>query len=250
MRVLCLVLSLLGLAGAALAAPASVELVPQPDLAKGMAAFPHLAPNAPFAEKINTALDKEQKRALDNAADCKTSEGGNGVERFVDVTMQGPRFLSFLVTDNYWCGAHPDSARTAFVYDMTTGELADWEKLLPRAMAGNVVIDDPDSGIGLLHSAVLKRIYIKALLKSADAECKEVINETDYNFLLWPDAKKHALILDQNDFPHVVAACGGRVDLSLSELRGLGVSDELITNITEGQPAESSGVSRDQAPKR
>ena len=237
MRILALALSLLGFAGAALAAPSSIELVPQPDLAKGMAAFPHLAPGAPFAEKINAALDKEQKRALDNAADCKTSEGGNGVERFVDVTMQGPRFLSFLVTDNYWCGAHPDSARTAFVYDLTTGELADWEKLLPSSMAGNVVIDDPDSGIGLLHSAVLKRLYIKSLLKSADPECKEVITETDYNFLLWPDAKKRTLVLDQNDFPHVVAACGGRLELSLSELQGLGVSKELIDAITEGQPS-------------
>jgi hypothetical protein len=234
MRILALALSLLGIVGAALAAPPGVELVPRPDLTKGMAAFPHLAPSAPFAAQINAALDEARKKALDNAADCKTSEGGNGVERYVDVTMRGPRFLSFLVTDNYWCGAHPDSVRTAFVYDLTTGELADWNKLLPSSMAGKVVMDD---GIGLLNSAVLRRIYVRNLVKSADPECKDVIAETDYNFLLWPDAKKRALVLDQNDFPHVVAACGGQVELSLSELRGLGVSEELITTITEGQPS-------------
>lgn len=235
MRILTFLFFLFGFGSVAQAA--QVKLVAQPDLAKDVAAFPRLGEDAPFAAKINAALSNLEKRALDGAKDCTTTTGESGFERSVEVTMQGPRFISFLARDEWSCGAHPDAAATPFVYDLTTGRPADWTKLLPPKVAGKAKVLEGDVAIGVLKSPVLKRAYLKDLEAGGDADCKTTLEDTDFNFMLWPDAKSHSLVIGQNDLPHAVAACGGDVNLSLDALRGFGVGEALLSAIRVGQPA-------------
>ncbi|GLS19405.1 hypothetical protein GCM10007874_24220 [Labrys miyagiensis] len=238
------------LAAGGLSQAQTVKLIPQPDLAEGIASFPHLAPEAPYAAKINAALDKIQSGAPALANDCKTDSGESAFERSIDVTMQGPRFVSFVVQDEFSCGAHPDSSQAAFVYDLTTGKPVDWPHLLPPAMAGKAVRDtaDADVVVGLLRSPVLTRAYVESLKASGVSdECNDVYDQTEFRFMLWPDAREHGLVLDQNGLPHVAQACGGPVTLSLDKLRKLGVDRKLIDAIAVGQVAQASQASQNPA---
>lgn len=235
MRILAPLLVLAGLTSGVSAQ--QISFVSRPDLAKDVASFPRLAPEMPFAARINTALNKLNKNALERTRDCKTPDGNPAFTRSIDVTMAGPRFVSFVARDEWDCGAHPDNAATPFVYDLSTGKPVDWTKLLPPGVAGRAKLVRGDITIGVLQSSVLKHAYVDDLDATADEDCKGTLKETDYNFVLWPDAKSHSLVIGQNDLPHAVAACGGEVNLSAASLRALGVGRELLDAIEMGRPA-------------
>jgi len=219
-----------------------VKLIPQPDLAEGVASFPHLAPDVPYAAKINAAVDKIQSKVLTAVADCKKAGDGKGdFSRSIDVTMQGPRFVSFVVHEEFWCGGpHPNASTAAFVYDLTTGKPADWLHLLPAAVAGKAVTGSTtgDVVLGLLQSPVLKRAYIEDNKASGvDNDCLDTYKETEFSFMLWPDAEKRGLVIDQDELPWSMKHCGGGVTLSLDKLSKLGVGKELIDAIRSGEAA-------------
>ena len=229
-----------------------VKLVPQPDLAKGIASFPHLAPEVPHSAKINAAVDKIQGRVLAVVADCK--KAGNGESDFnrsIDVTMQGPRFVSFVVRDAFVCGGpHPNASKAAFVYDLTTGKPADWLHLLPAAVAGKAVAGSTtgDVVLGLLQSPALKRAYVEDNKASGvDNDCLDAYKEMKFSFMLWPDAEKRGLVLDQDDLPWSMKHCGGGITLSLDKLRKLGVGEELIDAIRSGEAAPAVKKRADRA---
>ena len=209
----------------------TVKLIAQLDVSEQVMSYPRLAPGTPFADKINAALAKiDQAQGGD---ECTTS-GGPGYTRAIEVTMQGPRFVSFVVAEEWLCGAHPEEHQSAFVYDLTTGKPVDWTKMLPPRVAGKATVDGFTIRVGTLSSAVLRREYIAQNENSAD--CRDIYADTEFHFLLWPDAKTHGLVIDQNDLPHIAAACGGPVTLSPAKLRALGIGKPLLDILSAGKP--------------
>lgn len=211
----------------------TVELVARPDLSEGVMAYPLLAPATPFADTINAALARIDK--AQGGDECTTS-GGPPYTRSIKVTVQGPRFVSFVVSEQWMCGAHPEEQRSAFVYDLTTGKPVDWTKMLPPRVAGKASVSKGLIRVGTLSSAVLRQAYIAG--HKASADCKAIYTNAEFNFFLWPDARKHELVIEQNDLPHIAAACGGPVALSLPKLKALGVGEPLLDALLAAEPTK------------
>eukprot|EP01037_Dinobryon_pediforme_P014092 gene14092-14211_t len=197
------------MAGAALAAEAPVQLTVPHDLAKDLAAFPQVSGRDAIADKINAALTKLDKKVLKARAECVTTKNADW-SRNIDVTMRGPRFLSYQINDSLSCSgsAHPDTASFALVYDLTTGSPVDWARLLPKSLVETTSLDSAADGtkIGVVGSKLLSKIYIEGLGKDIDADCKEALSSADLTFILWLDAKKKGVSVQTVSLPHVVAA--------------------------------------------
>jgi hypothetical protein len=133
----CLVF-LAALAGQARAAndSSAVQLKTLPPVTANVAAFPRLSAGAQPAiiERINKALTRGDGRVRKAATDCLREDRKHADwSRKVSVTMQGPRYVSFVASGEYFCGgAHPDSSTVALVFNLDTGMPADWAKLLPE----------------------------------------------------------------------------------------------------------------------
>jgi hypothetical protein len=148
------------------------------------------------------------------------------------MTMAGPRFVSFVSHDNSFCGGpHPNGSTFALVYDLTTGRPVDWTKLIPARLGGKPGTTEAADGtvLGTLSSPKLKALYIRDM--KPDADCKDVLNDTDFNFMFWPDAQAGGLVMDQEDLPHSAQACGGSLTLSTKTLREMGADTGLIDAI-------------------
>ncbi len=225
----CTLLAIALLAGPARAGEANPILTSPPPLAKDLAAFPKLAAGDATANKINAALRKLDERVRKARAECVASKDADW-SRSIDVTMRGPRYLSYLVSDSLYCGgAHPDASSFALVYDLTTGAPVDWAKLLPKPIVETSSLDSSADGakIGVVGSKTLTAAYIAGLGKGLDADCKEALTATDLNFVLWPDAKTKSLALQTDSLPHVVQACADVVTIPTKTLRQWGAAQSL-----------------------
>jgi hypothetical protein len=232
-RLMSVALAALGVAAAYAAGPAALK--PSPPVAPGIAAFPRLVarPGDRAAARINRAL-----AGADAAPGCGDDKGS--WRRTVRVTMRGPRYLSLLASDDWYCGgAYPDYSNTALVYDLATGAPVDWRRLLPSAVVERAA---PDPGGGdaapvLVTSSVLRRLYAAA--KPTDIkECADVLTDAaafDSRFMVWPDAASDGLAIQLTTLPHVVAACGPPITLALPELRKLKVDPGLLAAIAEAR---------------
>jgi hypothetical protein len=196
-------------------------------------AFPRLAGAEPTIVRINAALDRADARAMKAVQQCvAASPGRSSWTRSIDVTMAGPRFVSFVSHDDTYCGGpHPNSSTVVLVYDLTTGRPADWTKLIPARFGGKPGTTEGADGtvLGTLSSPRLKALYIREM--KPDAECRDVLNDTSFNFMFWPDAQANGLVMDQDDLAHVSQACGGSVTLSTKTLREMGADAGMIDAI-------------------
>ncbi len=218
------------LTGAAQGAPADVGLTVPPPLAKDVAAFPKLAAGGANADKINAALSKLDDRVRKARAECVASKDADW-SRSIDVTMRGPRYLSYLVSDSFYCGgAHPDSSSFALVYDLTTGAPVNWARLLPKPIVETSSLDTAADGakIGVVGSKKLSALYLAGLDKGQDADCKEALTVGDLHFVLWPDAKAKGLAMQTISLPHAEQACADVVTIPSAKLRELGAHKSLI----------------------
>ena len=121
----------------ALVAPL-VLTVPGP-VRPGLAALPRIAWPADTAQRrINLSLAQLDARAKAAERDCRAdSVNPASWSRTVAVTMRGPIFLSYVVTDEVDCGgAHPSEGHAAIVYDLATGKSVDWAPLLGGRLTG------------------------------------------------------------------------------------------------------------------
>ena len=141
------------------------------------------------------------------------------------MTMQGPHFVSFVASDDWDCGgAYPDSGTMALVFDLSTGAMVDWAKLLP------------------VSSAKLADLYREAAKRDAgEPECVEVLSQPELEFIFWPDAKQSGLAVQPLNLPHVVRACGPALPISLETLRSLGAEGELLNAIDAAHRQSSGG---------
>ncbi len=227
----------------------TVKIGPIKQLRKGVDAWP-LIENADSstARRVNATLMQMNRKLKSTLRECDThylmwaklvdlkstgkASPAYDWERKVKVTMAGPHYLSIVATDDFvFCGgAHPDSDRNAMVFDMTTGALVDWSALVAKSAGAS-----SERGSGL-DGATASRLFFPALEKinasRADAECKDAF-WLPQSFLIWPDADKGGLIVQEADLPHVVQACANEIDLTLEQARKLGFDESLLTAIKQ-----------------
>lgn len=236
---ICLVMLLIVAAGLARAAEDSgaVKLKTLPPVTASVAAFPRLVAGADPAvvERINKALARGDERARSAATDCVRQGRNHGAwSRKVSVTMRGPRYLSFVAADDWFCGgAYPDTGTVALVFDLSTGKPVDWAQLLPELVqhTGTDTAGD-GSTLGTVSSDRLSELYRDAAKRGeSDPECADALKETELNFLLWPDAKLDGLILQPAGLIHAIAACGPARPIASETLKSLGVNAEFIEAI-------------------
>lgn len=232
----------LGLAGILVAATAYAGDEPvrwreAKPVAHGIAAFPKIVtPKGEAAARINRALEGADASVDRLAVDCKHYKGWH---RNIAVTMGGPRYLSLLAYDDWYCGgAYPDTDATALVYDLSTGAPIDWTKLFP---AGLITKAGPSPGGGvsdpiLITSTGLWELFVKTANAAEHDECDDVRNDpsgSGTTLMIWPDAKDDAIELVATDFPHVIKACSGPATVPTAQLRKLGIDGALLDAIDE-----------------
>ncbi|HEY8008141.1 MAG TPA: hypothetical protein VIE66_15385 [Methylocella sp.] len=227
------------LASQALAASDSspIRLKKLPPVMRDVAAFPRLASGAepPSIARINKALTQADRRVRKAARDCLQAGRKHAHwTRKISVPMQGPRYVSLIATDDYFCGgAHPDSSTVALVFDLDTGTLADWAELLPN-LAQHTGTDTAGDGstLGTIASQKLADLY-KDMAKhsGSDPACADALKDTELNFILWPDAKQDGLTVQPAGLPHVIASCGPAMTLPVKTLKTLDVNAGLLDAI-------------------
>ncbi|HEX2944173.1 MAG TPA: hypothetical protein VHO91_24165 [Rhodopila sp.] len=232
-------------------APEPVRLAGQPAVAAGFAAFPRLlAPTGAQAQRINKALAEADDRGRSAAMECRASGKEAQADpkdiswtRTVSVAMRGPRYLSVVAADDWFCGgAYPSTDSFALAYDMQTGSPLNWERLLPKALVQSAALDNAGDGtrLGVVRSPALKAMYLRAA--KLDADCTQALRETDLSFMLWPDAQRNGVALAPSGLPHVIAACGADVVIPVPELRKLGVAPALLDAIATAYQAGLYGM--------
>lgn len=232
-----------GLAGAA--EPGAVRLVPQPALGTGVAAFPRIAAaEEPALQRINRALASADARVVVAVKDCHEeaveaqTPPGDPWDRTVTVAMRGPGYLALVASETWYCGgAHPDSDAFPLAYDLRTGAPLNWQRLLPKSLAGTASLNEAGDGtsLGVLTSPALQALYLK--LVKPDADCAETLRETELQFMLWPDAAHEGVAMAPSGLPHAFAACGADAVIPLATLRTLGVEPALLDAIAAGHKA-------------
>lgn len=240
-RIATAALGLMLLASVAAAQDNSVAFQKTPAVMKDVAAFPRLSGGGAIARKINKALAQGDLRVKKAAKDALASGNGKGSwSRTVDVTMRGPRFVSYVAHDDYFYGAYPDVATVALVFDLATGIPVDWAKLMPASLAVTSGTSTGADGtvVGTIAAARLTELYIKAVKAGGiDAQCDDALKDTELHFIAWPDVKANGLVLQQMDLPHVAAACGPAATIPMAILRELGVDAKLLDAMEVGRKA-------------
>ena len=220
----------------ALAADQPVRLKPSPALAAHLAAFPRIAapPSDSAGQKINLALDRQDQEVKSAARQCPH----NGWSRDVAVAMRGPHYLSLTAQDSWDCGgAHGDASRLVLVYDLATGSPVNWARLLSAALINSTSLDTAGDGtkIGVIQSRALQDFYVKARSSDPkdplDPDCKDIVQDPELKFNLWPDAQAGGIQIEPEGLPHAVAACGDNVLIPSAALRKIGVQPALVDAI-------------------
>jgi hypothetical protein len=228
----------------ALAADRAVQMQVPPPIRKDVAAMPLIASPTDDAERrINTALQRLDGKIRSAAAGCKDDSGKPGDwERSVEVPMRGPSYISFVITDNAFCGgAHPSTATMAIVYDLRTGLPVDWTHLLPPSLTGKVTLTEGMDGTKMvtLASKRLYSLYIAGYDSGSGAaedraSCKEAVQNTGSDgppaMMAWLDARLGGLAV-QFDLPHVVQACAVPIVIPVATLHADGAQPAMLDAI-------------------
>ncbi|HEY2177644.1 MAG TPA: hypothetical protein VGH15_03615 [Caulobacteraceae bacterium] len=227
----------LAMGAAGSASPATLVLDRPRPLSRDIAAFPRIAAPADAASgRINAALARLDRAALRAAAECRAEArqagaAGSDWERTIAVTMKGPRLLSYLVSDGYFCGgAHPDAEAWPLVFDLATGSPVDWARFLPPPLVGKPATDTEPQTAGRisLASPRLHALYM-ALYRNADPDCREAMADLPEPAAasIWPEPAKSGLAVNF-EVANAMAVCAGPVIIPLPRLRTLGASPDLI----------------------
>ncbi len=211
-----------------------VRIARRPALSKGVAAFPRIegGVSAQAIARIDKSLDGADRRVRQSVKECLAQAGGHGDwTRSVSVAMAGPRFVSLVARDSYFCGgAYPDTSVLALVYDLDTGGLVDLQKLAP-GLSTKTALDTAGDGskIGTIASDKLSSLYREGAKRDdADPDCGNVLKDADLAFIAWPDAKAGGLVVSPTTLPHVVRACGPEVTIAPDALKASGADPALL----------------------
>ncbi len=233
-------------------ASAQVEIRLKAALSPGVASFPLVVAGpgvtAPIAAKINAALTSLDVKVATAASDCRQDfreqqpekSSRDAWQREVDVTMRGPRFLSLLARDSYYCGGmYPnDGLLLPLVYDLKSGRPVDWLTLLPTGVSAVLDTAADGSRVGVVVWPWLRHRAIS----EADGECKSAFADSaEVTFGLWLDAKKDALMAQPLNLPHVEAACAHTISIPVDEASRIGLAKELMESLRTAHAGMASG---------
>ena len=238
------------------AGDAMVRMAAPAKLLPDVGAMPLIAAPADDAQRrINAAVKRLDDRVRKAVADCRKQGIESGLKgtdwsRGVEVTMHGPRFLSYTISDNAFCGgAHPNTSTMAIVYDLQSGQPVDWTKLLPPLLAGKLTLNEGLDGTKMvtLSSPLLHALYLTAYRPrdgavkkdSDDDACREAVatEGSAPAMMAWLDAKAGGLAV-QFDLPHAVQACADAVVIPAAALRELNASPALLDALAATAKAE------------
>ena len=220
-----------------------LTLAPAKPVRRDVPGFPRIAAPADDAQRrINRALDRLDSRVRTAARECLADSHVRRGDwaRQIDVTMRGPDFLSFLVTDDVDCGgAHPDEGHSAIVYDLRTGTPVDWRALLPPVLTGTLALTDGADGVKVVTLAsprlfaLYRARYDHGAAGDEEQECRQAIAQggAATPMLAWLDAQTGGLAL-QFDLGHAEQACSEPVVLPIALLRHEGASPRLLAALT------------------
>jgi hypothetical protein len=219
----------------ACAAAPTIQLTTPPPLRDSIAAMPQIAaPTNDSERRINAALQALDANLEKAVAACK----GGDWQRSVETPMAGAGYLSLVITDSYACddAAHPDTATSAIVYDLSTGRPVNWSRLLPPGLTGEqTLVEAGGSRMVALSSKHLFQLYMDGYTDGGAtgqdlADCKEALRaggDTPPPANVWLDAKRHGLAVEI-ELPHAVAACEDFVVIPVEELKREGASAALV----------------------
>jgi hypothetical protein len=232
---------------AARASDRHVHLRVPPPGPQNLASMPQIIDPVDAAERhINAALGQLDATVRKAANDCKDPDGKPGSwERAIDVPMRGPGFISFVITDDVYCGgAHPNVSTMSIVYDLRSGEPVDWTKLLPDSLTGTLALQQGADGTRMITLASTRLFalhlagYRAANGSAADSDCRQVIADSGSNsppaMMVWLDTKAGGLAV-QFDLPYSVQACAVRVVIPLTALRAEGAQSALLDAVQAAQ---------------
>lgn len=169
-----------------------VQFEPRPPIAKGVSAFLRLVAGAPPAvmKRINNVFDVAEARMREVAASCK-----GGWDRKTSVTMAGPRYLRVLASDDFFCGgSYPDDSNLALVFDLVTGSLVDWGKLLPElAKTQRSTTGANGAALRMISSPRLQELYKDGA--KPDEDCASALDLDQRDFIVWLNAKAPGLVV-------------------------------------------------------
>ncbi|MGD0902917.1 MAG: hypothetical protein ABR924_08235 [Terracidiphilus sp.] len=165
-------------------------------------------------------------------------------DRRITVTMRGPRFIAMTATETSFCSrSYPLNDHAAVVFDMTTGELVNWEKFLAATDGAAETSDKSEDGA--TSSDIVMPSLSELAVGRADPECKRALEDFgELVFQIWPDARRGQLMIKATGQPHVTQACEETIGLSISEARKLGFSRELLNAIEQAHRIENSSQKR------
>jgi hypothetical protein len=225
-----------------------------PQLRKGVDAWPLVqSPDVPAAKRVNANLTRLNKRLANALRECdasyqewakdagkhaKSDDSASGQwERQVQVTMSGPRYLSLVASDSYFCGgAHPEDQTIAMVFDMTTGAPVNWLAHIAKS-AGASSFAGSLSGGTAVGALTLRGLQALATA-NAEEDCKGEFDDPQ-PFLIWPDAKNGVLVAEPFGLAHAVARCASDTLLTIEQARKLGFDDSVLNAIDEAHRSAS-----------
>lgn len=162
-----------------------------------------------------------------------------------DVTLNGPYFLSIVYWKSYYCGtAHPWSDQYVLLFDLKSGAAIDPVSLLPRSLRPLPEDDNlatwseskAVAGVKPLTDLYLSRLALDPKNDAAamnDIDCIEVLTHHVHDFLIWPDAKAHALMLMPYGMAYIFTPCQNEVSLPVALLLKLHASPRLIVALAK-----------------
>ena len=214
-------------------------------IAPGVPALPRLADGQGTAAVINEALRQGDEAVGAALAAClrgNTDAPGPPAywKREIRVTLRGVRYLGIVETDDTYCGgAHGARWTKPWVFDLRTGSLVDWRRVLPPGWAAETREEQAWQGIevntvlsGPLREAYRRRyaLALNRLPASVRAGCRNAISEAGA-FVLWPTARDDGLAVQAAGLPSAVSVCALAVTIGVPALRGLGADPELVGDI-------------------
>lgn len=230
-----------------------VRLSPKRQIRKSVDAWPLiLSPRNDAERKINRYLSDLNVRLSRHLKACDSNyaqmvgnrnrsaadeEGAKLWRQNVKVTMQGPILLSILADTDFYCGgAHSYGYTNAAIFDLKAGEPADPLTWFNPSIKASLADQDDDG------SAVEKSHVVAGLLKAYNdathGECHDIF-PADQSFLIWPDAKLGAVMIQADRLPGCCEACGIEVSLTLEQARKLGFSETFLQTVAEAHAKAS-----------
>lgn len=192
--------------------------------------LPRLPPTNEAAIRINQAFAAADARSTNRREYCLAAGERSDWSRWVEVTFDGPRYLSVLDFVDFYCegAAHPNQFQTAMTFDRRTGDHVSWDELL-----GSAKVEWPD-GRAVMLSPPLRKAFLDAVAP-VPADCVEALADATA-FQLWLDGSRRSLAIKPVDLAYVFTPCADTGYVPVDVLEDLGATPALLSELRAFAP--------------